>query len=179
MDKQLYLEWNGKGYDLKLKFFNQDENGDDGFFLKEAAILILYPDGVVEAVKVGSEIHHTNYYHKLYGKSERFKSIIDSLDLPFNWQKEDSTYKLDCYLARRGLTSFHNINIHDIPFRLEELENFVSLFYFFKSEFMTDEVDNILNKVYENYDCNSIVNNRFNSETNKFERENREPIRRM
>lgn len=178
-EKQLYLKYNGNNYDIELKPFDETKIYDEEFLFKEAAIVILYPDGIVEAVKVGGSLHHTTYYKVLYEKSMKFKIAIDSLDLPFDWKEEKSTYKLDCYLSSLGISSLHNVNIHDIPFRPEDLWDFISNFYVFKAEVTTAEVEDNLNKIYDNYPSVGLVNSRFNSEQNNFKREVIEKGRRV
>ena len=115
----------------------------------------------------------------MYDSSKKFKEAVDSLDFTLDFEPDESTYRLDCLFAKIGISSFHNVNIYNIPFRLEELKHFGSIFYTFKAENTTEEVEKNLGVIYENYPENCIVKNQFSSETGKFERENKDEIKTL
>lgn len=180
-EKQLYLRQIDEEYVCEFDFQSFDVNkmNDKYFLFKEAAIVILYPDGTMEAIRSGSGMHHNFYYRKLYEKSERFREAVDSIGGTVDFDPDESTIQLDCLLSRVGISSLHNVNIPNIPFRLEDLESFDAVFYVFKAEQPTNEVEENLKRIYDNYPNDSIVKNQYCSTSGRFERENKEEIRRM
>lgn len=96
-----------------------------------------------------------------------------------HFELDESTYNLDCLLSSLGISSFHNVDIPNIPSRLEDLDRFRSIFYVFKAEQTTDKVEENLGIIYGNYPSSNIVNNQFSRETGRFERENKEEEKRI
>lgn len=178
-EKQLYLKRQGEGFVFALQPFDVKLMSDDDFLFKEAAVVMLYPDGFMDAVRAGSGLHHNYYYEQLYGSSKRFKDAIDSLGFILKFAPDESTYELDCLLSSIGISSIHNVNIHNIPFRLEELEHFKPIFYTFRAENTTPEVDKNFAVIYENCSSECIVKNQYSSEAQRFERENKDEIRKL
>ncbi len=180
-EKQLYLKSIGDGYEVEfdLQPFDVSKMSDEYFLLKEAALVMLYPDGTMEAMRAGAAIRHNHYYRKLYEKSGRFKEAVDSLGFTIDFEPDESTYRLDSLLSSLGISSLHNDDIPNIPLRLEDLERFNARFYGFNAEQTTDELEKNLGVIYDNFLDGIIIRTRYNSETAKFERENKEEIRRM
>lgn len=178
-EKYLYLKRKDDGFEFDLQPFYVEVMNDDVFLFKEAAVVILYPDGSMDAVRAGEGMHHNYYYDQLYGRSKRFKEAVDLLGYELDFKPDESTYELDCLLSSLGISSIHNVNIHNIPFRLEQLENFEPIFYTFKAENTTSEVDKNFDVIYENCPSECIVKNQYSSESGRFERENKEEIRKM
>ncbi len=180
-EKQLYLKRMGDGYEVEfdLQPFDVSKMSDEYFLFKEAALVMLYPDGTMEAMRAGGSIRHNPYYRKLYEQSKRFKEAVDSLGFKIDFEPDESTYRLDILLSRLGISSLHNDDIPNIPLRLEDLERLNARFYCFNAEQTTDELEKNLGVIYDNFLDGSIIRTRYNSETAKFERENKEEIRRM
>lgn len=180
-EKQLYLKRIGDGYEVifDLQPFDVDLMTDEYFLFKEAALVMLYPDGTMEAMRSSEAARHNVYYRKLYEKSKRFKEAVDSLGFKIDFEPDESTYRLDSLFSSLGISSLHNDDIPNIPFRLEDLEGFNAIFYGFNAEQTTDEVEKNLGVIYDNFLDGSIIRTRYNSKTAKFERENKEEIRRM
>ncbi len=180
-EKELYLKMNGNGLErtIELQSFDASVLSDEMFLFKEAAIVMLYPDGAIEAVRVGAGVHHSFYYKKLYEASKRFKEAVDSVNGELKFDDDESTYMLDCALSKVGISTFHNVNLYNIPFNLGELKDFDAVFYGFECENTTPDEDKNLKTIYENYPEGSIIKNKYSSVTDRFERENKEQIRRM
>lgn len=178
-EEMLYLKGCDDGFEFVMQPFDVEKMTDDEFLFKEAAVVILYPDGTLDVSRAKGGIHHNFYYKQLYENSKKFKDAVDSLGFTLDFEPDESTYRLYCLLAGLGISSIHNVNIHNIPLRLEDLEHFESLFYTFKSESTTLEMDKNWAIIYENYPNECIVRNQFSSETGKFERENKNDIKVM
>lgn len=176
-EKQLYLKKVEDGYTFALERFNTDIMSDDCFLFKEAAVVIIYPDGKMDAMRNGAGVHHNYYYRKIYESSKRFKEAVDSLNCTVDFDPDESTYPLDCRLSSLGISSLHNTDIHRIPFRVEELIDFVALFYVFKTENPTSEVEDALDIIYDNYPDTGIVRNVYNNESGRYDREAKENVR--
>ena len=180
-EKQIYLKRIGDGYEVEfdLQPFDVSKMSDEYFLFKEAALVMLYPDGTMEAMRSGEAARHNYYYRKLYEKSKRFKDAVDSLDFTIDFEPDESTYRLDSLFSRLGISSLHNNDIPNIPLRLEDLERFNAIFYGFYAEQTTGEVEKNLGIIYDNFLDGSIIRTRYNSGTGNFERENKSEIRRM
>lgn len=178
-EKQLYLQKSGDGYVFCLEPFDVRIMSDDTFLFKEAAVVVLYPDGFIDAIRTSGGIHHNYYYEELYKRSERFKESIDKLGFVIDFEPDESTYKLDCLLSSLGISTIHNVDINRIPYRLEYLEPFCPLFYTFKAENTTLESDENFQVIYDNYPENCIVKNQYSTAMGKYERENKDEIRKI
>ncbi len=178
-EKQLYLQKSGEGYVFCLEPFYVRIMSDDTFLFKEAAVVVLYPDGFIDAIRASGGIQHNYYYEELYKKSKRFKESIDKLGFVIDFEPDESTYKLDCLLSSLGISTIHNVDINRIPYRFEDLEPFCPIFYTFKAENTTLESDENLQVVYDNYPENCIVKNQYSTATEKYERENKDEIRKI
>lgn len=177
-EKQLYLKKVEDGFVFALEPFNTDIMSDDCFLFKEA-LVIIYPDGKMDAMRNGAGVHHNYYYKKLYESSKRFRDAVDNLNCTVDFDPDESTYPLDCRLSSLGISSLHNIDIHRIPFRIEELADFVALFYVFKTENSTSEVDSTLDIIYDNYPDMGIVKNVYNSASGRFDHVEKDNVRRV
>ena len=157
-EKQLYLKRIEDGYEVEFDFQPFDVNlmSDEYFLFKEAAIVVLYPNDTMEAMRSGGGFHHNYYYMKLYEKSKKFKEDVDSLGFPMHFEPDESTYSLDCLLSSLGISSLHNVDIPNIPSRLEYLYRFEPIFYNFKAEQTTDKVEENFGIVYDNYPSGKI-----------------------
>lgn len=173
---ELYLKRIEEGFKLVLDSFNPDVMSDDYFLLKEAAVVIIYPDGSIDAMRNGAGIRHNFYYRKIYASSPRFKKAVDSLEVSL-CANDESTYFLDCRLSDLGVSSLHNMDMEVIPIRLSDLDDFAAMFYLFKSEHMTKESNATLQYILENYNKGIIVKNVYNSQAGRFEAEAKGNVR--
>lgn len=65
-ENQLYLKRKGDGceFEFALKPFDVSLMSDEYFLFKKVAVVMLYPNGNMEAMRSGGGFHHNYYYMK-------------------------------------------------------------------------------------------------------------------
>lgn len=127
---------------------------------REAAVIVVYPDGGIDAIKVNEEAKlHIDYYRLLIRVSPRFadyirKTNVNSIFDP-SW---GFTYPIDVELAALGVSVFHNKDIDSIiAYKDVFFEDDTSRFYGFLADVVSrtqkssDAIDLILNNIKEDY----------------------------
>ena len=146
--------------------------------LQKQAIILIYPDGLIEKIPVTYHEFHILYYHEHFNKSVRFNSLCHSLKIDFDnnlaidkypddYETDDIREEVLGILGRNGVLIIENLNIFDIVHNLylEELCEFIIYFpeYFYSKE----QLEAFLN--YDNgYPKNLLYIGRFNKKQNLY-----------
>lgn len=149
--KQLYLRKKDDGYEFLCQEFDEKRIPiKEEYMFKEAAIVIMYPDGIIEALPIVRGVKwHVEYYKKLITKSPRFASIIKHF--PDGWSDEYNTLKVNKIMAKMGMIVIHNMDIPVLPEEYKDRENFYSAFMFYGANKLTKELEDNLNMIFDNY----------------------------
>ena len=115
--------------------------------LETYAIILIYPDGLIENIKLDKRRFHMQYFLSLAKESKRLEGIINSkkIQMPKNDINATLmlTYEIDEKLAEEGVIAFHNLLIDD-----ETLNDF----YITVPNKLSDEQNSIMKSIIENYD---------------------------
>lgn len=145
---------------------------------REAAVVIVYPDGRIDALKVTEKYsNHFEYYRELFKTSCMFATEVRKRAKAFNLMKETITSHLDNLLAKDGIAVFHNLDIEYINEYGLSLGETAEFFSYLPEEGMrTRELTHVLDTIMNNYDISKISENVYNPEFGRYkgiEKENK------
>ncbi len=169
--EQLYLQKSDEGYKFVVQKFDELRIPvHEEFMLKEAAIVILYPDGVIDAVPVTNGVRwHLDYCKILVTKSERFASLIRYF--PENWQSEYKMTKTNMVMNKMGIVVMQNIDIDNLPEEYASREEFYSMFLGYGVSNPEDALQDNLDTIIDNYPNKRCLYSKFNADINDYDGE--------
>lgn len=131
---------------------------------REAAVVIVYPDGRIDALRVTEKYsNHFEYYRELFKTSRMFATEVRKRAKAFNLMKETITSSLDNLLAKDGIAVFQNLDMEYInEYGLGEGECSEFFSYLPEEEMRTRELSRILDVIMNNYDTSKISENVYN-----------------
>lgn len=162
MQEELYLRKVNETYQVFLKDLNDESIPYHlEFPFKDAAVVIVYPDGNIDAIRVSDKFDlHIEYYRELLKTSEKFANEVRKRAKIFNIMKETITNPLDNSFASDGIVVFRNLSM-DYVRRYEMPKSYFSEFFTYLPEDSkrTCELNIVLDTIKENYDDFGIVEN--------------------
>ena len=175
-NRQLYLQKKLNGYEFIVQDFDEKRiSVHEEYMFKEAAIVILYPDGSIDALPIVKGIKwHLDYYKKLITLSPKFARIVKHF--PNGWMDEYNTIKNNKIMTKMGLVVIQNMDIKVLPEEYKDREDFYSSFLFYGENKLTNELCYNLNLIFDNYPNEQLVSNikrkpnRLDNENNKRKR---------
>lgn len=134
----------------------------------KTAVMFIYPDGYIDRLEImDNMILHIKYYIKLKEKSKRFANIINESKLSFTNKRGEipffSTHPFDEYFSSIGIIVIRNKNIVEIK-RDNLLENGTPDFVFNIPTSPTEKQKQILDNMFNNYECGTSEFWYFNGE---------------
>ena len=120
--------------------------------IRPYALILIYPDGLVENVLINDRTYHLEYFVKLRDKSERFKKLCKEKDIFIPSDIDSITdythYDLDVLLANEGLLSITSSYVD------EETKNAypdeIRDYYIIMPQKLTDEQIELLQRIIDN-----------------------------
>ena len=114
--------------------------------LLEAAIFLIYPDGLIEyIIEDNINFLHKEYFIVLRNANSRLKLLVEKQNIPiptvFDIYKNTDTYDIDLALAHNGVIALHNYWNYDFNITLP-------------SE-LTDKQREIMKKISNEYNLSS------------------------
>lgn len=169
--EQLYLRKCNGRYEFLIQEFDEKRIPlKEEFMFKETAVVVLYPDGVIDAIPIIEGVNwHLEYYKMLVEKSHRFASI--SKKFPVGWRGEYNTTNANKVMTKMGIVVIQNIDIPNLPEEYVDREDYYSTFLFFGANKLTRELENNLNMILDSYPNNRCIYERINKKTNEFDEE--------
>lgn len=170
-NEQLYLRRNEKGYQFVVQEFDETRIPvKEEFMFKEAAVVVLYPDGLIDVLPIIKDADwHLEYYKMLVEKSPRFAGI--SKKFPIGWRGEYNTIKANMIMADMGIVLIQNIDIPNLPEEYSSREDYYSTFLFYGASKLTKESEENLNMIFDNYPNNRCIYEKLNKKTKEFDEE--------
>lgn len=159
MEKELYLRSINTRYEVFLKDLSDKTIPYHMEFpFKEAAVIIVYPDGLIDAIRVtGKYSNHIDYYRDLFKTSEYFATEVRKRIKYFDILKETITNAFDNLLAKDGIAVFHNLDMeYLVEYGMDESENAEFFSYLPNEDIRTSEVRKTIDTIINNYDNNKI-----------------------
>lgn len=171
MSEQLYLRKNDNGYELIVQDFDEKRIPiKEEYLFKEAAVVVLYPDGLIDAVPINNEfIWHVDYYKELVTKSPRFASLSKSF--PKGWRGEYNMSPVNKVMVNMGTIVIQNIDITNLPEEYVDREDFYSTFLFYGTNQLTQELQSNLDMIFDNYPNERCHYSKINKKTKEFDEE--------
>ena len=165
MQEELYLRKVNETYQVFLKDLNDKSIPYHlEFPFKDAAVVIVYPDGNIDAIRVCEKFDlHIEYYRELLKTSEKFANEVRKRAKIFNIMKETITNPLDNSFASDGIVVFFFFFMDYVNYarRYEMPKSYFSEFFTYLPEDSkrTCELNSVLDTIKENYDDFGIVEN--------------------
>ncbi len=165
MQEELYLRKVNETYQAFLKDLNDKSVPYHlEFPFKEAAVVIVFPDGKIDAIRVSEKFDlHIEYYRELLKTSEKFANEVRKRTKIFNIMKETITNPLDNSFASDGIVVFRNLSMDYVNYvrKYETSRDYFSEFFAYLPEDgkRTCELIGVLDTIKENYDDFGIVEN--------------------
>ncbi len=114
--------------------------------LQNYAIILIYPDGVIEKIPITNFEFHIEYYRDHMKKSPRFAKLCRSLaleidetisydDYPVDAATDDVRNKLLDILGDKGILIIENLNVYDIVYDMDFLKEEQCAFLIYFPEF--------------------------------------------
>ena len=114
------------------------------------AIMIIYPDGVIDRINVENKTLHKYYYDKLIDEGIRLKEFIKDKRIV----QDEAIHKINIYLTKKGIIAINNIRIYNIVRDKDYLKNNVPDFVFNLPDELTIEQKEVLKKLFDQYYLN-------------------------
>lgn len=168
---QLYLRKCKEGYEFIVQEFDEKRIPiKEEFMFKEAAEIILYPDGGIDAMPIVKEVDwHIDYCKNLVTKSPRFASISKSF--PVGWRGEYNMIMTNKVMNKAGIVVIQNLDIPNLPEEYIKREDYYSTFLFYGANALTEELQNNLNMIFDNYPNERCLYSKINKKTNEYDDE--------
>lgn len=169
--QQLYLRKCQDYHEFVVQEFDKNRiPAVEEFMFKEAALMILYPDGTIDAMPIVKGITwHLDYCKELIKKSPKFASI--SRKFPTGWWSEYNMIKSNMVMNRMGITVIHNIDVTNLPDEYVEREDFYSTFLIYGTSDITEELNKNLDMIFVNYPDKRCIYSKYNSKINDYDDE--------
>lgn len=167
MQEELYLRKINETYEVFVKDLSDKSVPYHlEYPFREAAVVIVYPDGKIDAMRVtGKYSNHFEYYRELFKTSHMFATEVRKRSKMFNLMKETITTRLDNLLAKEGISVFHNLDIEYInEYGICEGETAEFFSYLPEERMRTRELTHVLDTIMNNYDISKISENVYNPE---------------
>ena len=130
------------------------KNSDD---IRTYAIIIIYPDGVIEKAKIGTRIFHMEYIADMIKSSHRLKRAIKRQNVYIPKDEEEIKYMLsydiDKSLAKEGIIIIHNLSL-DKEVK-EEIEDWSRNYYISMPTELSEKQKSIFASICDNCDISS------------------------
>ena len=124
--------------------------------LKNSAIIIIYPNGIIKNIPVDARLLHIRYLKDLYEQDNEFKEFADknNVIVPKDFFKMNTlfTYGIDTDLARAGVVVLHNLFILEVQKNSEYIKNAPPQFYVTLPSVLSNEQTSILKDVCNDFD---------------------------
>lgn len=169
--EQLYLRKGKDSYEFIVQEFDSERIPiQEEFMFKEVAVVILYPDGKIDAMPIVDGVNwHLEYCKNLVTKSPRFAEV--SKYFPDGWRGEYNMTKSNMVMNRMGIVVIHNIDILNLPDEYEDREEFYSNFVIYGTSDITEPLQNNLDAIFVNYPDKRCTYSKFNNKKNDYDDE--------
>lgn len=167
--EKLYLRKCTEGFELILQ--EEDEKRLPKvleFLFEEAGIVLIYPDGKIDAIRVGATPWHLECYLELFKSSPHFNSLIRSLKIPFDWRNDYNTYRLDKILVYKGVAILHNIKLKDFYETRMSNSQIQSFFYTMYPRNISSEQSSTIAFINENLKEENYNENWYDKKNDEF-----------